>query len=228
MSEHAYLDPLIHVAQPDHPDRIADARASAGKAIRDVGHAIVGHHAPLELIDRVTTTLDALTAELSTGPVRTRAQGRPQGEWGEIPEDGATLSSYDERPISGRASPWSLDLHLCRDGSEVVASVTMRAAHEGAPGRSHGGIVAALFDDVFGFMLSILSQPAFTGELSIRYEAGVPIGVPLECRVRLAERDGRKLYMTGELLADDHVVARSKATFITIDREQFMADVGKT
>ena len=228
MSEHAYLDPLIHVAQPDHPDRIADARASAGRAIRDVGHAIVGHHAPLELIDRVTTTLDALTAELSTGPVRTRAQGRPQGEWGEIPEDGATLTSYDERPISGRASPWSLDLHLCRDGSEVVASVTMRAAHEGAPGRSHGGIVAALFDDVFGFMLSILSQPAFTGELSIRYEAGVPIGVPLECRVRLAERDGRKLYMTGELTAEGQVVARSKATFITIDREQFMADPGKT
>ena len=99
----------------------------------------------------------------------------------------------------------------------------MRAAHEGAPGRSHGGIVAALFDDVFGFMLTIIAEPAFTGELSIRYEAGVPIGVPLECRVRLAERDGRKLYMTGELTAHGEVVARSKATFIAIDREQFMA-----
>jgi acyl-coenzyme A thioesterase PaaI-like protein len=227
MSEHAYLDPLIHVAQPDHSDRIADARASAGKAIRDIGHALVGHHAPLELIDRVTSTLDALTAELSTLPVRTRADGRPRGEWGEAPEDGATLTSYDERPVSGRASPWGLDPHLRRDGNEVVAAVTMRAAHEGAPGRSHGGIVAALFDDVFGFVLSSLSQPAFTGELSIRYEAGAPIGVPLECRVRLAERDGRKLYMTGELTAEGRVVARSKATFISIDREQFMTDVGR-
>ncbi len=98
----------------------------------------------------------------------------------------------------------------------------MRAAHEGAPGRSHGGIVAALFDDVFGFMLSILSQPAFTGELSIRYEASVPIGVPLECRARLGEREGRKLFMTGELTAHGGVVARSTATFISIDREQFM------
>ncbi len=224
--DHAYLDPLIHVAQPDHPDRIADARASAGQAIRDLGHAIVGHHAPLELIDQVTSTLAALTAELSTGPVRTRAESRSRGEWGEAPADGATLTSYDERPVSGRASPWSLDLHLRRDGDEVVASVTMRAAHEGAPGRSHGGIVAALFDDVFGFVLSILAEPAFTGELSIRYEAGVPIGVPLECRVRLAERDGRKLYLTGELTAQGHVVARSKATFISIDREQFMTGAG--
>jgi acyl-coenzyme A thioesterase PaaI-like protein len=220
--DHAYVDPLVHVAQLDHPDRLADARAAAGKAIRDLGHAIVGRHAPLELIDRVSSTLDALRAELSTLPVRTRAESRPQGEWSEPPEDGATLTSYDERPVSGRASPWSLDLHLWRDGNEVVASVTMQAAHEGAPGRSHGGIVAALFDDVFGFMLSLLAEPAFTGELSIRYEAGVPIGVPLECRVRLADRDGRKLYLTGELSAQGRVVARSNATFITIDREQFM------
>jgi acyl-coenzyme A thioesterase PaaI-like protein len=220
--DHAYLDPLIHVAQPDHPDRIAEARASAGKAIRDLGHAIVGHHAPVELLDRVASTLDGLTAELSALPVRSRADGPPRGEWGEPPADGATLTSYDERPVSGRASPWGLDPHLRRKGDEVVAVVTMRAAHEGAPGRSHGGIVAALFDDVFGFMLTIVAEPAFTGELSIRYEAGVPIGVPLECRVRLAERDGRKLYMTGELIANGDVVARSKATFITIDREQFM------
>ena len=220
--DHAYVDPLVHVAQLDHPDELANARASAGKAIRDLGHAIVGHHAPLDLLDRLSNSLDAFTADLSTLPVRTRAESRPQGEWGEPPVDGATLTSYDERPVSGRASPWSLDLHLLRDGDEVVASVTMRAAHEGAPGRSHGGIVAALFDDVFGFMLSLLAEPAFTGELSIRYEAGVPIGVPLDCRVRLAERNGRKLYLTGELTANGHVVARSKATFITIDREQFM------
>jgi acyl-coenzyme A thioesterase PaaI-like protein len=224
--EHAHLDPLIHVAQPDHPDHMADARASAGKAIRDLGHAIVGHHASIELIDRVSSTLDVLTAELSTGSIRTRVEGHPQGEWGAVPEDGATLSTYDERPVSGRASPWGLDLHVWRDGDEAVGSVTMRAAHEGAPGRSHGGIVAALFDDVYGFVLAILTEPAFTGELSVRYEAGVPIGVPLECRVRLVERDGRKLYMTGELTADGRVVARSKATFIAIDREQFMIGAG--
>ena len=44
---HAHLDPLAHVAQDDHPDRLAEARAAAGRAIRDIGHAIVGHHAPL-------------------------------------------------------------------------------------------------------------------------------------------------------------------------------------
>jgi hypothetical protein len=46
--------------------------------------------------------------------------------------------------------------------------------------------------------------------------------------VRLAERDGRKLYMTGELSTVGHtrqVVARSKATFIAIDQSVFQQPV---
>ncbi|MGB8858414.1 MAG: PaaI family thioesterase [Ilumatobacteraceae bacterium] len=219
--EHTHLDPLVHVAQPDHPDQMADARADAGRAIRDIGHALVGHHAPIEVVQRVAATLDPLSAELASGRRRDRAEVRREGEWGEPPDDGAVMTSYDERPVSGRASPWGLDLTLRRDGDEAVAALTLRAAHEGAPGRCHGGIVAALFDDVYGFVLSILAQSAFTGELSVRYEAGVPIGVPLECRVRLSERSGRKLHMTGELSAAGQVLARSKATFIAIDPSAF-------
>lgn len=224
MSEHAHsahLDPLMHVAQPDHPDQVAEARAAAGRAIRDVGHALVGHHAPIPLLHTVAGSLAALTERLSAGPLRSRAEVPRDGEWGTPPPDGSVMTSYDERPVSGRSSPWGLDLTIVRDGDEVVGSLTLRAAHEGAPGRSHGGIVAALFDDVYGFVLTLQALPAFTGELSVRYEAGVPIGVPLECRVRLVETNGRKLSMSGELSAGGQVVARSKALFITIQPEQF-------
>ena len=223
MTDHqpAHLDPLVHLAQPDTPDREADARAWAGKAIRDLGHALVGHHATLEQIDRVSVTLDELAAELSLGATRTRGERRPKGDWGAPVDEHVELNSYDERPVSGRASPWGLDLRVWREGEEIVSACVFRAAHEGAPGRSHGGIVAALFDDVFGFLLSLIVEPAFTGELWIRYESGVPIGVPLECRVRISERVGRKLFMTGELADNGRVVARSKATFVTIPRERF-------
>jgi acyl-coenzyme A thioesterase PaaI-like protein len=220
-AERAHVDPLIHVAQPDVPDREADARAWAGKAVRDLGHALVGHQAPLELIDEVSTTLDELTGRLAAGGPRSRADRQTPGAWSEPPADHAEITSHDERPISGRASPWGLDLRVWREGDDIVAMCTLRSAHEGAPGRSHGGIVAALFDDVYGFLLTAIAQPAFTGELSLRYEAGVPLGVPLECRVRIAEQSGRKLFMEGELSANGTVVTRSKATFITIPRERF-------
>ena len=54
-------------------------------------------------------------------------------------------------------------------------------------------------------------------------EAGVPIGEPLSCRVRLDRQDGRKLYMNGELTieATGQVPTRSTATFIAIDPSRF-------
>jgi len=219
----AHLDPLVHVAQADHPDDVADERARVGRALRDIGHALVGHHASIDLLDEIARALDDLTHRLDEGGGRTRGEGRTDGDVGEPPPDGSVMTSYDERPISGRSSPWGLDMEVRRDGDEVVATLTLRAAHEGAPGRSHGGIVAALFDDVYGFVLQATAQVAFTGELWLRYEAGVPIGEPLSCRVRLERQDGRKLYMTGELTvaATGKVLTRSTATFIAIDPSRF-------
>jgi acyl-coenzyme A thioesterase PaaI-like protein len=220
----AHLDPLVHVAQADHPDREAEVRARAGRAIRDIGHALVGHHASIETLEDVTRLLDDLTRRLDEGAIRTRSEVRRDGEFDGPPPDGSIMTSYDERPVSGRASPWGLDIEVRRDGDEAVASLTLRAAHEGAPGRSHGGIVAALFDDLFGFILQIETEMAFTGELAMRYESGVPIGEPLSCRVRLARRERRKLFMTGELTATatGQVLARSTATFIAVDPGKFV------
>lgn len=219
------LDPLAHVARDDHPDAIAEARARAARALRDIGHELVGHAAPLELLDEMTATLISLAERLAAGDTRSRGLHQPVGVWESRPADGDVMTSYEERPVSGRSSPWGLDLEVRREGDDAVARLTLRAAHEGAPGRSHGGIVAALFDDVFGFVLTIHAQPAFTGEITVRYRAGTPVGRPLECRVRLDRRDGRKLHMSGELLDVDTgtVVATSHAVFIAIEADRFSA-----
>lgn len=198
----------------DHLDR----RARAGRAIRDVGHAVIGHQVDDALLDELSEQLEALTARLTAGPARSREPDTFQrnDDWGA--PDQIELTGFDDRPVSGRSSPLGLEPVIRRDGDEIVAEVTLHSAHEGAPGRSHGGVVAALFDDIYGFVLSLTRTPAFTGELTIRYEAGTPLHVPLTCRVRLADRDGRKLYMTGELITPEgQVCVRSRSTFIAID-----------
>lgn len=224
-SEHDQLDPLTHLVNVAHRDADELARARAGRAIRDLGHAIVGHYATVDEITEIADTLNAFTARLDANRVRNRREHHHGDVWGEAPGDGEIMTSYPERPVSGDASPWGLDTLVRREGDEAVALVTLRPAHEGAPERSHGGIVAALFDDIYGFVLAIHLQPAFTGEISVRYRAGTPIGVPLECRVRLAERQGRKLLMTGELTVVEtgEVLVTSTATFIAIDIAQFLS-----
>jgi acyl-coenzyme A thioesterase PaaI-like protein len=198
----------------------ADLRIRAGRAVRDLGHALVGHQADGDALAVVAEQLEALTARLATGEKRQRpAHSFQRGaDWSPPGEGEAFQTTHDDRPVSGRSSPYSLDPEIHREGDEVIATITLRAAHEGAPARSHGGIVAALFDDVFGFVLAIHQTPGFTGELGIRYEAGTPLHVPLTCRVRLAERQGRKLFMSGELTTTDGTVCvRATATFIAID-----------
>ncbi len=207
------------------PPEIADARADLGSAYRRLSHAIAGHHIDLATARAVTSALESIVADVSSGATRRRATERPTGDWGPAPADGAAMYSFDERPVSGRSAPLGFDVDVHRDGNDAVGTITLGRAHEGAPDRSHGGIVAALFDDLFGFVLTIEQQPAFTGELKIRYEAGTPIDEKLECRVRLVECDGRKLHMAGELtvVATGQVCATSTATMIAIDPEMFRA-----
>ncbi|MFN3258472.1 MAG: PaaI family thioesterase [Ilumatobacter sp.] len=210
--------------QSPFPPDIADARARLGASYRRLGHAIAGHLVEVDVLDRLTTALDAATAELDALPARDRVSERPTGDWGPPPASGEAMFSFDERPVSGRAAPLGFDVSVTRDGDEAVGRLTLGKAHEGAPSRSHGGIISALFDDLFGFVLTIAEQAGFTGELTIRYEAGTPIGVPLVCRVRMVERVGRKLLMTGELTPESdetQVFARATATFIAIDPERF-------
>jgi acyl-coenzyme A thioesterase PaaI-like protein len=211
----------------DSPE-VTEARARAGQAIRDIGHELVGHQADAAVIDEVADTLNGLATLLAKGEVRERAREDRAERWAEPVADGERMVSYDERPFSGRSSPWGVDLEVHRHGNEIEAILTLRSAHEGAPGRSHGGIVAGLFDDVFGFVLDVVQEAAFTGELTIRYEQPTPLHRPIACRGRLARREGRKLFIEGELVdletEGQPVVARGKGLFISVDPSVF--DVG--
>lgn len=205
--------------QPDeHPDVLA-ARVRAATALRDIGHAFIGRHATVEQIERLAEVLESISAELWPGQPRWREARFFDTEF----EQGRFDRGVSDRPISGQASPWGLDTVLHRYGDEIEARVTLRAAHEGAPGRSHGGIVAALFDDTFGFVLGMLHQPAFTGDLYVRYSNPTPLHRELACRVRLDERTGRKLLMSGELTDAEsgELLVTAKGTFIAVDPSSF-------
>ncbi|HUO47646.1 MAG TPA: PaaI family thioesterase, partial [Acidimicrobiales bacterium] len=94
-------------------------------------------------------------------------------------------------------------------------------AFEGAPGRAHGGIVAAAFDDVTGFVIGRLQEPAFTGELTVRYLAAVPVDEPLEIRARLEGRERRKLFISADMRTGEAVVATCRAIYVTVDPSRF-------
>ncbi len=215
---------------PQSPDDDTEARARAGRAVRRLGHALVGHQVPAPLVEEVATTVGELADRLEAGgPPRNRAVesfGSEAWHHQQQQDEDGVVGTYDDRPFSGRSSPWGLDLEVHRHGDEIVGVLELGAAHEGAPGRSHGGIVAALFDDVFGFVLGILQEPAFTGELTVRYVRPTPLHRSLACRGRLGERVGRKIWIEGELVDAEtgEELARGRGLFIAVDREAMLPE----
>ena len=213
------------------PQMDLSPRVRAASALRRLSHALVEHRASIEVLREVAVRASDLAAQIEREPVRLRGEEvsetplfmdailerRPLGDV----SDGAFFDMFDDSPVSGSANPLSIGLRIGRDGDEAVGVVTLERGWEGAPGRSHGGIVASCVDETIGGLLPILGEMAFTGELTLRYEAPCPIGEPLEFRARLDRRDGRKLYIDCTGTADSTVFVRSTSVFVVVDLERF-------
>ena len=205
----------------------ADPAASASRitcatTLRKLGHAIVGHSVDDTILERISALVHDVLPDVVNAPPRSRpVEDMKRRLFNSAPADGESLEHYPDCIVSGPANPMGIALTCHRDGDDAAASVTFGAAFEGAPGRAHGGIVAAAFDDVMGFVLSMVSTPAYTGRLTVNYLGPTPLATELEFRARLRRKEGRKLWIEGEATVDGERFAEAEGLFIAIPAEQF-------
>ena len=201
-------------------------RVAASNSLRDLLHSFVRAHPEDDAIyDEIRERTAALVDELDAMPRRDRMammQAARERHGGTFPV-GIAAGGFNDRAVAGLANPGAVDIEVRPGGDEVVARIFFRKGFEGPPGRTHGGIVAAAFDDVTGFIIGRIGQPAFTGELTVRFVGPVPIETPIEMHARLDGQERRKLFISAEATADGEVVATCKAIYITIDPSIFAA-----
>ena len=110
---------------------------------------------------------------------------------------------------------------LTEDG--VAGRVMLGAQHEGGPGIAHGGVVAAVLDDLFGFLLYRLGFAMVTARLEVDYRRPLALDVEYGGVARIESREGRKVWCTGELHdAGGNVVAQGRGLFLRVGAEHFM------
>lgn len=201
---------------------MSPGRIEAAEALRRLGNALVGHHVEEDYLFEMAKTADAMLADVIAGERRVRPiDDMKRYVWGLSPGEGDRIDHFPDCIVSGAANPMGLGMSIWRDEEEAVARVRLGHAFEGAPGRAHGGIVASIFDDVMGIVLTIHSTPAFTARLTVSYLAPAPVGVELEFRARLTSRDGRKLCMAAEATHAGTVIAEAEGLFIALPPERF-------
>ncbi len=154
-----------------------------------------------ELTDRLDAVTEALLAESQDGPLglETCSDGR--------------MRDHGNAMVGAR-NPLAPPLAIEWDGETAAATGTLGPAYEGPPHHVHGGIIAAVLDQVLGHVPAALGRPGMTAYLNTTYERPTPLG-PVSVRARLVAQDGWKMAVTGELvLPDGEVSARAEGLFV--------------
>jgi acyl-coenzyme A thioesterase PaaI-like protein len=127
-------------------------------------------------------------------------------------EDIAAVMPYS--PISGKHNPVAPSIHMRRDGDELRGEVTLSPTYAGPPDSVHGGIIAAVFDEILAMANVITGESGFTGTLTIKYHRRTPLNTPIELWAATVRRDGRKKIARGEMRVDGKVTASAEGLFI--------------
>ena len=131
----------------------------------------------------------------------------PEGIALAFPEDGGCFGCSPSNP-SG------MQLTFRREGDRVCARYRIPDRFHGAPGIAHGGIVAALLDEVScAAAFALRNVYVVTGELSVRYRRPCPVKVLIALSARVAAQHARYVTVEAELRRAGELLAASSGKF---------------
>jgi len=222
------------VTEPERP-------RSAVELARQLGEEALADPAdvPAEWFDLVEAVRDLVAATVAT-EVSAATRARVTAELGDLIEQ-LEAEQRDPPILLGRHSDGRLE-NLTQAGSgrlnpqaprlvfaelpagpavvdepvpvEVVATCRPTAAHLGPPDTVHGGVVAAMLDEVLGVAATAAGASGLTAGIDVRYQAATPSDIELTVRARFTHREGRKSFAAGEVIGDGVVTATATAVFI--------------
>ena len=125
--------------------------------------------------------------------------------------------------VCGKENPYGLKLEFNEIApGEVVVEYTVPEQFQGFPGVVHGGIVAAMLDEVTG-RVHIGGFPPrfmFTARLDIRYRKNVPIGKPLRIVGHSVKNKERTAVATAQIFGPEgDVLAEAEALLVNVPDE---------
>jgi acyl-coenzyme A thioesterase PaaI-like protein len=203
---------------PDDPGGAWEAKRALARELRELVALCVTTDAPEHVLREAAEAARALNERLRPFPRRTFGQQYVAGT------DGIDMAAFADRgTLVGRCNPFAPPVRIHAEADVAVGLVTFGPPYEGAPGFVHGGIVAAVFDQVFGWLQVRRGVASLTGTLSVRYRRPTPLETPIRLEARFARQDGRKHHVTARAIADGVVTAEADSVFIEIAPDRMHA-----
>ena len=92
--------------------------------------------------------------------------------------------------------------------------MTVTEAMVGAPGRLHGGVMMAFFDEDMGLICMHHGVDTMTASLTVDLRAPAYVGAALTQRAWLERREGRKRFIRGEVHEGERLLAEARGLWV--------------
>jgi acyl-coenzyme A thioesterase PaaI-like protein len=114
-----------------------------------------------------------------------------------------------------------LRLRFRFEDGEAVAEFTPEFEHQGYPGFTHGGVVAAVLDEAMGWAIYGRGVWAMTARMQVRFRDSVPLLEPLVVRGSVTSSRGRLLTARAELRdCGGRLLVEAEGSFLRVRKSQ--------
>ena len=187
-------------------DRLREVYGPLAEAVRELIDACVRSGAGPQVVRDATASVRSVTESLR--PLNTAG-------WQALRHADTGRPVLFTNPAVGWRNPLAppMQIHHDDDG-RYWSDFTLGAAYEGPPGVAHGGIAALVLDQLLGeAATSALTEPRFTGTISLRYLRGTPLG-RLHAEARVDRVEGHKTYARGFISDTEGPTVEAEGVFI--------------
>ena len=118
--------------------------------------------------------------------------------------------------LNGVAVPFDVD-RAEQDSQRLIGRINIPRRYEGPPHAVHGGIVAALFDDLLGGVQTLTPPVGMTAKLEVTYRSPTPVEADLVFEGWVHDNGEKYMRAKGTCHAGDTLTAEATAMFIRVD-----------
>lgn len=116
------------------------------------------------------------------------------------------------------------------EGNELITTFKTKPCHQSYPGRTHGGVIAAMLDEAIGRSINITEPDTFgvTINLNISYRKPVPYDEDLKIVSRLTKNTSKWFEAEGEIInKDGEVLSNCKGVYVKMPKTEIVSGIAE-
>jgi acyl-coenzyme A thioesterase PaaI-like protein len=119
-------------------------------------------------------------------------------------------------PATGVLNPLAPKLEMAIDGNSVVTYCEFTRCHEGGPDTAHGGMIAAVYDQLLAYATMLEGKTGPTVWLKVTYLKPTPVNERLRFETVVTSIDGRKYTVAGSCYRGDVKVSEGEGLMLGV------------